>query len=392
MENLLDNLNIENILLELENKGLLRELRPYNNTGGILFIDNKEYINFASNDYLNLANNNYVKNAAIKAIEEYGCGATASRLMSGNTYLHEKLENTLAELMGTESCLVFGSGFLANYGVLSSILEKDDLVFADKLNHASLIDGMIAGKANWKRYKHKDLKHLENLLQKEDKNKRKYIISDSIFSMDGDIADIKGLYLLCEKYNAELIIDEAHALGVFGTNGAGVINSLGLKSPFLITATFSKALGSYGGFAACSNNLKKYLVNKARSFIYSTGLPPASIGAALGAIELIKKNNDIGNNLLKKVKNFHGDLLNAGLDLDNFESHILTIKIGENKKTLDFSKKLKNLGIICPAIRPPTVPEGTSRLRLSINLGHTDKHLLYAGDMIIKTAREMNLL
>ena len=378
-------------LVLIDEKGLMRGLTPFSSNGGKFVYEGNEVINLSSNDYLNLSPDTFVKQGSFDALEKYGCGATASRLVSGHLTIHEELENSLAELCGNESCLVFGSGFLANIGVLNVLAGRNDEVYADKLNHASLIDGVLLSGAKCFRYKHKDMAHLEMFLKKSKTNGRKIIVSDSIFSMDGDIAPIRKLLSLADKYGALLIVDEAHAVGVFG-RGGGLCKELGVE-PDIILGTLSKAFGGYGGFAVCRSIMLKYLINKARSFIYSTGLPPACIGSAAAAVEMMHKKRNLGIKLIEKSEKFHAYLSDAGFKMLKFESQILPIHVGDNVKAVEFSKKLfEEYHILAVAIRPPTVPVGTARLRLSVSLAHSDGDLLMASEKIKKCAKELGIL
>lgn len=378
----------------IEEKGLTRTLRAFDlinkeqdNT------DDINILNMSSNDYLNLSTRIDLKSASITAVEGFGCGATASRLVSGNLSIHNQLEKELAKLVGNETSLVFGSGFLANIGVLNAIAGRNDLIFADKLNHASLIDGMLLSGAKCQRYRHNDMLHLEKLLKKSSCSGHKIIVSDSLFSMDGDIAPLNELIELAEKYNAILIIDEAHAVGVFG-QGGGLCKELGLNGkPDIILGTLSKAFGGYGGFAVCSEVIKKFLINRARSFIYSTGLPPACIGSALEAIKLISADFDLGRSLLTKSRKFHTYLVELGFNMPGFESQILPIHVGDNNKAVKLSQLLLDrYGILGIAIRPPTVPVGTARLRLTVTLAHSDEELKRVADSIKKCSDELGII
>ncbi len=377
--------SIENELSELRKNDLFRTLRALPQTGGRLRVDGRDFLNFSSNDYLDLAGNAELKAAATSAIEDFGCGATASRLMTGHLELHECLEKKLASFVGGESALLFGSGFLTNLGVMTALTKREDIVFADRLNHASLIDGMRLGEAKWERYKHKDLDHLESLLQKNDCRGKRLIVSDSVFSMDGDIAPLEGLAELARRFDALLIIDEAHAVGVFGAEGGGVCCVQGHEvRPDLVVGTLSKAFGGYGGFAVCSKVMRDYLINRARSFIYSTGLPPACVGSAIAAVDVLKREGELGAKLLAKAKALHSLLTSGGAALPDFESQILPVPIGENDKALEAARLLFERGIIATAIRPPTVPKGTARLRLSVTLAHTNEDLEKAAELIIE--------
>ncbi|MFC1977036.1 8-amino-7-oxononanoate synthase [Chloroflexota bacterium] len=383
----------EKELASLSDQGLLRDLYVLPEPGGETLVDGRKILNFSSNDYFGLAKDQRLKNAAIRTIDGFGCGATASRLLGGHLKLHEELESDLACMMGTETTLVFGSGFLTNLGVLSTLAEPGDEVFSDWLNHASLIDGIRLSGAHCNRYSHKDLDHLEHLLKKSRKAGKRIIVSESVFSMDGDIAPLKGLAQLAHRYEAMLIIDEAHAIGVMGKNGSGACRIPGNESqPDIVIGTLSKALGGYGGFAACSQALRKFLINRARSFIYSTGLPPACLGSSREAISIVTSNPELGKTLLEKARWFRGLLAQSGLNIPQFESHILPILVGSNEATTYFSELLLERGLFIKAIRPPTVPIGTSRVRLSMTLSMTDEALGKAASIIAECAEEAGVI
>lgn len=361
-------------LAALDEKGLRRSLRV--NQGG--------FINFSTNDYLNLSGHPHVKQSAVNAIELYGSGSGGSRLMTGNLPLHEEIENRLAELTGMEGALVFGSGFLANNGVLASLAKRNDLIFADRLNHASLVDGAIASGAAVYRYGHGDTGHLSELLSRNETSGRRFIVTDSLFSMDGDIAPLFELRKLATERDCMLIVDEAHAIGVFG-NGAGLCSQAGIKAD-VITGTLSKALGSYGGFAASSGETREYLINRSRSFIYSTALPPASAGAAIGAMDVLEENPGMGEELLGRSEGFRKGMAAAGFGSSVSSSQIIPLYTGEPSRAVALSKSLEKAGILAVAVRPPTVPRGTSRLRFSITLSHTADQLSETLDILERSA------
>jgi 8-amino-7-oxononanoate synthase len=383
-------MSLENDLLKLESDGLLRKLRPVNSTGPLISRGGNLLLNFSSNDYLGLANHPDLMKAAALASQKYGTGATASRLMSGDLEIHEELEAALAQICATPEALLFGSGFLANVGVLRSLVGRSDVIYADKLNHASLIDGMRLSEAKTERYRHCDMNHLEDLLKKPGIQGQKLIVSDSVFSMDGDIAPLRELRMLASHYNALLVIDEAHAVGIFG-QGGGLCREWGLTAD-LLQGTLSKAFGSYGGFSACSKPMKQWLVNHARSFIYSTGLPAGVAAASLSGAHWIKQNPDAGSLLIKKAKNFRLKLVQSGFEIPDHGTQILPILIGDNHKTLEFSAALENQGLLATAIRPPTVPIGTSRIRLSICLSHSSEQLDQAAEILVRTAKSCGVL
>lgn len=361
------------ILQKLDDTELRRKLQ----------VRSREFLNFSTNDYLNLSSHPHVKKRAIEALELSGAGSGGSRLMAGNLSLHEELEHQLAELTEMEAALVFGSGFLTNLGVLSALAGRNDVIFSDRLNHASLVDGAIASRAELHRYRHCDVEHLTDLLNSSGSIGRKIIVTDSVFSMDGDVAPLREIFELSVAEGCLLIVDEAHAIGVFGTGG-GICKELGI-CPDVITGTLSKALGGYGGFAACSAEMREYFVNRSRSFIYTTALPPASIGAAMGALEIISSSPDMGSSLLDLAADFRKLLLENGFDTSGSVSQIVPIVVGESSAALSLSRSLEKTGILAVAVRPPTVPAGTARLRFSVTLAHSS-------DDIIRTAVELKSL
>jgi 8-amino-7-oxononanoate synthase len=382
----------EEELASLEEQGLLRDLQTLPETGGEILVDGRKLLNFSSNDYLGLARNQRLKDAAIKAIQRFGSGATASRLLTGHLTLHEELECDLARMIGTEAALVFGSGFLTNLGVLTSLAGPADRVFSDRLNHASLIDGIRLSRAHCDRYRHKDMNHLEELLNKKPETGKRLIVSESVFSMDGDIAPLEELFELANRYHALLIIDEAHAIGVFGHRGGGVCRTPGKEiQPDVITGTLSKALGGYGGFAACSASIRRLLINKARSFIYSTALPPACLGSAREAVRIVVSEPGLGKNLLKKARWFHRLLTQRGVKMPEFESQILPIIVGDNEAVMRFAESLQEKGLLVKGVRPPTVPPGTARVRLSLTLSMSDEALEKAASAIAESAEEVGV-
>ena len=384
-------MRIEDELAGLEGQGLLRTPRIHAGTGGKLLRDGKPVLNFSSNDYLDLANDPRLKAAATDAIQRLGCGATASRLMSGTLSEHIALENELARLAGYEAALVFGSGFLTNLGVLTALADRETTVFADRLNHASLIDGTLLSRAAFRRYRHKDMAHLEALLEKHTGEGRKLIASDSVFSMDGDVAPVAALAELARRYDALLVVDEAHAFGVLGPDGTGVCRLHGVR-PDVIVGTLSKALGSYGGFAACSARTRDYLINRARSFIYSTALPPACLGAARCAVGIVRSTPGLGAALLTKTGQLRDGLASSGFDVPECESQILPVRVGENAPAVSLAKALWERHIVATAVRPPTVPAGTARLRLSVTLAHSAEDLQRLVDAMTESAGEVGLL
>ncbi|MBD3276912.1 MAG: 8-amino-7-oxononanoate synthase [Candidatus Aegiribacteria sp.] len=341
-----------------EREGLLRQLR----------LRRRNCLEFSSNDYLGLAEDRRLKDAAAEAAKTWGTGVSASRLMCGTIPLHIELENELAQLTVMESAILFGSGFLANLGLLSAVTGRDDVIFTDRLNHASLIDGALMSRASVYRYRHCDPDHLEHFLKKRNCRGNRYVVTDSLFSMDGDKAPLRELDRLSEKYGCRLIVDEAHAIGVFG-KGGGLCRELEVK-PHALVGTLSKALGSYGGFVACSEELRKFLVNRARTFIYSTGLPPATAAPALKAANLVRENPHWGAQLLEKSSKFRDMIKGAGYSTGPSCSQIVPVIIGSSRGAVALSQALEERGISAVAVRPPTVPKNSARLRFSVTRNH----------------------
>lgn len=380
-------------LQKIEANSLLRRTEPWSDVGGVICLSKGErLLNFSSNDYLNLATNPYVKRRSKQAIDRWGCSAAASRLMSGTLELHEELESKLAALLETETALVFSSGFGMNVGLVSALAGRSDVIFADRLIHASLVDGARLSSASIKRFAHNDAAALENLLQCTPCSGRRLVITESVFSMDGDMAPLAILGDICAKYDATLLVDEAHAVGI-RTQGAGLCRATQMThKPDFIVGTLGKALASLGGFVGCSDAGRSFFVNRVRSFIYATALPPACLGAALGALELIEKTPDLGEQLLERSQAFHQMLASAGMRLSPLESQIIPIHVGDNAASLELARRLRNHGIVATAIRPPTVRQGTARLRLSITLAHTLKDLERAAGCIADEARGVGLM
>lgn len=380
---------IQSILDEAKSRGLERTARTYPDAGGKLIIDGREVLNFSSNDYLDLAHHPHVIERARKALEQYGVGAGSSRLVTGTLPIHEELEARLARDKGFSSALVFGTGYMTNAGVIPVLAGRDDHIFADKLVHASMIDACRLSEAKLVRFAHNDAAALEaRLEQYTGAEGRKLIITESVFSMDGDIAPLKEIAALADRYNAMLMIDEAHSTGTFGPNGAGLIREYGLESSVTVSmGTLSKALAGFGGFAACSENLRNLLVHSARAFIYTTAPPPAVVGAALGALDVLDASPNLGNILQANANYFRSILHDAGLDTLQSQSQIIPIVIGDNEKAVAISQKLREQDIIAAAIRPPTVPAGSARLRISITLAHHVDDLERAAKSIISAVR-----
>ncbi|MBW2646652.1 MAG: 8-amino-7-oxononanoate synthase [Deltaproteobacteria bacterium] len=363
---------------------LLRTLTPVHPAGpGRVRIGDSEYVNFSSNDYLGLAGHPRLLEEGIKAAEEYGTSSSASRLMSGDLLIHHQLEALMADFVGKEKALLFGSGYLANIGIVPALCDKKDVIFSDRLNHASIVDGILLSGARFFRFRHNDLNHLEDLLKKERKRFNKaLIIAESVFSMDGDRAPLKEMVELKERYDALFMLDEAHAVGVFGKRGAGVAEEDGLVNEVdIFVGTFGKALGSYGAYVAGDGRLIDYCINKARSFIYSTALPPAVIGASIGGIRMLTEEPLRRKVLLEKAAYFRGVLKEKGFNVKG-TSQIVPVIVGENDLTLKISDLLRSRYIFALAVRPPTVPAGESRIRFSVTYNHSEEDLQRAADIL----------
>lgn len=380
----MDYLNKE--LEYLKKQGLYRKLKVIKSTTGRkVNILQKEFINFASNDYLGLTQHPKVKEAAKRAIEKYGTGSTASRLLAGSFDIHQQLEKKIAEFKGTQSALVFSSGYAANLGIISSILNKDDVIIIDKLNHASIIDGCRLSKAKLQVYPHNDMFTLERILIKSKHYRKRLIITETIFSMDGDLALLPEIVNLAKKHNALIMIDEAHATGVLGKNGRGAVEyfGLGCTDIDIQMGTFSKALGSMGGFVSGDKCLIEYLKNKARSFIYSTSLAPAVIAASLSAIEVIQTEPSLREKLLENTTYLRAKLNELGYDTMKSQTQIIPILVGDSKQTVKISGSLYEKGLFIPGIRPPTVPKNKARLRINLMAIHSKQDL----DLVIEALK-----
>ncbi|MBS7041282.1 8-amino-7-oxononanoate synthase [Veillonella sp.] len=351
--------------------------------------DNKEYLMMASNNYLGLTFDERVIEGAIKGAQQYGTGSGGSRLVSGTFPLFTDLERELAKFKNTEKALVFNTGYMANVGTISAIADKNTIIFSDALNHASIIDGCRLSRGSVKAYNHCDVDELKYLLKEVDRNTRKLIVTDGVFSMDGDIAPLDKLYDLSREYNALLMVDDAHATGTIG-NGHGTAAYYGLEKEVDIQlGTLSKSLGSVGGYVAANSAIIDYLVNMSRSFIFSTALSPADIGAALSALHILESDTSVLGRLKNNV-NYMADCLNSiGIYATN-DTPIFPILIGSNEDTLAVSNYLYNAGIIGTAIRPPTVPIGESRIRLTVTAAHNKEQIDYVCRTLDKAIKELN--
>ncbi len=379
---------------ELKRRGLYRSLRLISGRQQpLVTMEGKEVVLLSSNNYLDLANHPEVKRAAREALEAFGCGAGASRLISGTMELHAELETKLAEFKGTEAALVFGSGYHANTGVIPALMGARDTILSDELNHASIIDGCRLSQADTRVFRHRDMGHLEELLASAPRTGQWLIVTDSVFSMDGDVAPLREIAALARKHRAWVMVDEAHATGVFGPNGAGVVEEMGLRGDIEIQmGTLGKALGSFGAYVAGSRVLIDWLINRARSFIYSTALPPPVLGAALAALHIVKNEPERRRRLWNNAAFLRHGLSRLGYRLAETQSPILPVLIGDEGTTMALCTALLKRGVFAHGIRPPTVPEGTSRLRVTPTAAHTEEELDQALQAFAEAGREVGVL
>lgn len=356
------------ILEELKSHSHFRNLKNFEKKDEkYIYYKGKKLLNLSSNNYLNIADNQAITQEFLDNVgNRYSFGSASARLLTGTLPVYQELEDLLSSLYGKESALLYNSGYHANVGISSALNQKGDVIFSDKLNHASIIDGMRLSDGKFFRFPHNDMHALEKLLERERKNfNNAFIITESVFSMDGDIEDLKKIVELKKKYNCIMIIDEAHAFGVFGEKGLGVAEELGIIDDVdLLVGTFGKAIGSMGAFVTGSKTMIDFLINKSRSFIFSTALPPINIAFSKWIIETqIPKTAQKRKNMLNLAKKFGS------------QSHIIPVVIGENKDTVDLCEVLFHNGYFTLPIRPPTVPVGTSRLRLSLTADIREEEL-----------------
>ncbi|MDO8581031.1 MAG: 8-amino-7-oxononanoate synthase, partial [Candidatus Omnitrophota bacterium] len=338
-------------------------------------------------------NDSRLSQAALECLKKEGLGAGASRLVCGNMTAHQELEEKLARFKGSQGCLLFSSGYMANVGVISSLFGRDDMIFCDRLNHASIIDGILLSQAQYKRYPHVDMDALDRLLQEAPATGKKCIITDSVFSMDGDLAPLDKIVELAKKYQAIVMIDEAHAFGVFGKHGKGLAEHFGVEKEIEIQmGTLSKAAGCFGAYVCGSRDLITYLINQARSFIYTTAMPPSIAAAAAKAIDIIENDHFTRERLHENARYLRAQLKLMGFNTVISESPIIPLVIGESHRALEFSQRLLRKGIFVSAIRPPTVPEHTARLRLTAMAAHTKDEIDFTLGQIQRIGKELKII
>ncbi len=380
----------ENECEELGRQGLLRMLRRIDSSQGpSVILEGREVVLLCSNNYLGLAEHPRLRQAAQDAIERYGFGSGASRLISGTMSLHEELEARIARFKGTEAAIHFNSGYAANTGVIPSLAGERDALFSDSLNHASIIDGCRLSKARTFVYRHNDMSHLEDLLRVWNGQGRRAIVTDGVFSMDGDLAPLPELVSLAEKYDALVMVDDAHGTGVYGLRGRGTVEHFGLQERIPVQmGTLGKALGSFGAYVAGDHGLIRYLLNSARSYMFSTSLPPAVCAASMAAIELVDTEPWRRERLWQVRERFVTGLARRGVAVPGSPSPIIPVPVGDADKAVAAADRLFQEGIFAPAIRPPTVPPGTSRIRATVMASHNDSQIDQAIDVFGKLADE----
>ena len=375
----------------LKEKGRYRHLRRMSTPQDAeITIEGRRLLNFSSNNYLGLANHPEVVQAFAEYARQYGVGSGASRLINGHTEVHAELEETFARFKGAEACLTFSSGYLANLGILGTLGDPETTIFSDELNHASIVDGCRLSRARVEVYRHADPGHLEDLL-KASRTKRRIIVTDGVFSMDGDIAPLPDLAELKEKYGAMLVVDDAHATGVLPPQGRGSADYFGLAGKIEIQmGTFSKAMGTYGAYLCGSRVLIDYFINKCRTFIFNTGLPPAIAGATLKSLALLTHHPERLVSLLQNEEIFRREMEARGRKMSSVTA-IMPILVGKDQDTIAVSQRLHERGLFILGIRPPTVPEGKSRLRLTLMATHTPPMIKRAALEIDESMKELGI-
>ncbi len=377
---------------DLRSAGLHRRLRLVESPQGPrVTLDGTEVLLLCSNNYLGLADHPRVRQAAADAAERFGAGAGASRLISGNMALHERLEKRLAAFTGYETALLFGSGYLANLGTVSALAGRGQVVCSDELNHASLIDGCRISRAERFVYRHRDVEHLAWGLRKAG-DRAALIVTDSIFSMDGDVAPIAELLELARRHGCRLLVDEAHAIGSLGPNGRGAVAEAGLSGEVdVVVGTLGKTLGSYGAYVCASAEIVELLINVARPFIFSTGLPPPAVGAGIAALAMLDGQPGMVEQLRRNSATLREALIEQSLDAGPSRTQIIPVVVGDAERAMELCERALEGRVFAQAIRPPTVPPGTSRLRLSVMANHRQNDLCAAARVIARAADELGI-
>jgi 8-amino-7-oxononanoate synthase len=380
-------------LAELAERGLERRLRMVSGPQGPrVLLDGRPVLMLCSNNYLGLADHPRVREAAAEAARRWGAGAGASRLVSGTMTIHGRLEQRLAQFARSEACVLFGSGYLANLGVIGALARRGDVVFSDERNHASIVDACRLSRADVVVYRHSDVEHLGWLLRRHSRRpgtaaSARVIVTDSVFSMDGDVAPLTEIIELAGVHGARTVVDEAHAIGALGPDGRGVVAQVGLEREIdVVVGTLGKALGSYGAYACARRELVQYLINTARSLIFSTAPPPPAVAAAQTALELLCERPHRVRRLARNARTLRRALAGEGFDVGEEEMHIVPLVVGEEKATMRMCQEAIERGVFAQAIRPPTVAQGASRLRLAAMASHTTAELCQAARALAQAA------
>jgi 8-amino-7-oxononanoate synthase len=385
---------LEERLAEIERLGLSRRLRLVSGPQGpTVLLDGQPVLLLCSNNYLGLADHPKVREAAAQAAMRWGVGAGASRLISGTMTVHRRLEERLAEFAGRGSCLLFGSGYLANLGVIGALAGRGDTVYSDELNHASIVDGCRLSRAEVVVYRHRDVEHLLWSMRHHGRSDgSRVIVTDSIFSMDGDLAPLEEIVELAQAAGARTVVDEAHAVGTYGPGGRGALAQAGLEGEVdAIVGTLGKSLGSYGAYVCAEEEMTRYLLNTARSFIFSTAPSPPAVAGALAALELLQARPHRVERLAANARALRRSLAAQGFDVPEGEMHIVPLIVGEERDTVRLCQAAIEQGVFAQAIRPPTVPSGTSRLRLAAMASHTASDMRLAAEVLAGAARKLGL-
>ncbi len=379
-------------LAQLEAAHALRVLQTQPAPGGVFSRDGRRILNFSTNDYLNFTHHPAIREAMETSLHEQGTGSGASRLVTGTLPSHTRLETAFAEHKGYPAALAFGSGYMTNLGVVDALAGRHDTVITDQLIHASILDAVRMSGARVLRYRHNNPEDLETLLLRSG-DRTALVVTESVFSMDGDIAPLSDVAAVCRRHDVPLMVDEAHAGGIFGPHGAGLVALHGLQPDVTLSmGTFSKALGGYGGAVACSSDMREWLINKSRPFIYTTAPPPALAAGAVRALELLHEQPELGRRLLTLADTMRQLLQDGGADTMASDSQIIPVLIGENEPTVRIDRQLREEGIIAAALRSPTVPPGKARLRLSVTLAHTEDDIRHAAGRILTVMRDEGVL
>jgi len=380
---------IKRKIAEWESEGMLRCLKTAEyGPGGKIFVNGKEAVDFAGNDYLGLRNHPDVIKAAVQAVKKYGTGSGASRLISGNHPLYAELEKEIALFKRSPSALVFNSGFSLNASVIPALVGKEDAVILDRLSHASLVDGARLSGAKLLVYPHADMTGLRSALKAASGCGRSLVVTDSVFSMDGDVAPLREIHALARMYGAMLMVDEAHATGVMGPQGRGVVEQEGLGGKIdIVMGTFSKALGSLGAYVACGRVMREYLVNAARGLIFTTALPPGVLAASLAALRIASRADDRRKRLRENGRRLRAHLVKMGFNAGDSETPIIPVIIGDEKKAVRIAGRLLDLGFFAPAVRYPAVKRGRARLRIALSSRHSSAQIDALAAALRKAAR-----